>query len=451
MDARVEDVGSEAVELAQLLIRVDTSNPPGNETAAATVLRDWLAARGIDSVLVGPDPARQNLVATVPGRGEGPSIALCGHLDVVPAGEVEAWRHPPFGGELYDGMLWGRGAVDMKAQVATRAAALVGLVRSGVTPAGTVRLIAQADEEVNSAGVGMSWLVRERPDLRTDWALEEGGGRHLTLPDGRDAVLFGVADKALMPVELHVRGPGGHACSPAAVPNPALTLARMLASIEAAPVERELVPAATRMLQALLGDAAAAVHGDDIDSLVAAARRDVPALASTLDAITRTTYTPTMLCGSAAVNVVPDHATATIDCRLLPDHSGDAAVEWIAEAVEGAARDGEQWEVRERAAVGGSSSEPDDAFTRACQEALTRVDGSTPVMVPTMNAFYTDAGHLRREWNTVTYGLWPWKFTTPADYHAGVHAPNERIDVRDVAYAAQWHLELLLGLAGAHE
>jgi acetylornithine deacetylase/succinyl-diaminopimelate desuccinylase-like protein len=446
--ARFADIGPNAIELARALIRVDTSNPPGRETVAATVLKEWLAAHGVASELVGPDPDRRNLVATVPGRGDGPSIALCGHLDVVPPGELEAWQHPPFAGVLDDdGYVWGRGAVDMKAQVATRAAALVALVQSGVTPAGDVRLIAQADEEVNTAGVGMRWLVEHRPDLRTDWALEEGGGRHITLPDGRVAVLYGVADKSLLPIELHARGAGGHASNPAAVHNPVLTIARLLAALEAAPHRRDLVPAAARMLGGILGEPE--VDADDLDSLVVRAQRAVPELAASLDAITRTTYTPTMLRGSDAVNVVPDHAVCRIDCRVLPGRSADAAVEHLRGVLAEAQVAGDSWELVPAASgpVGGSASEPDAAFTAACEEALERVDGRPLVMVPTMNSFYTDASHLRRAWGTVTYGLWPWKHTAPADYQAGVHAPNERVRADDIAYAARWHLELLLELA----
>jgi acetylornithine deacetylase/succinyl-diaminopimelate desuccinylase-like protein len=92
-------------------------------------------------------------------------------------------------------------------------------------------------------------------------------------------------------------------------------------------------------------------------------------------------------------------------------------------------------------------SEPDDAFTAACEQALERVDGRKLVMVPTMNSFFTDATHLRRAWGTVTYGMWPWQHTTPADYQAGVHAPNERVQAADIQYAARWHLELLLEMA----
>ncbi len=447
ISGRYADVGPNAIELARALIRVDTSNPPGRETVAATVLKEWLAAHGVESELVGPDPDRRNLVATVKGRGDGPSLALCGHLDVVPAGELDAWQHPPFAGVLDDdGFVWGRGAVDMKAQVATRAAALVALVQSGVTPPGDVRLIAQSDEEVNTAGVGMSWLVEHRPDLRTDWALEEGGGRHITLPDGRVAVLYGVADKALLPIELHSRGPGGHASNPAAVHNPVMALARALTAFDTARKRRTLVPAAERMFRGILGDD---IDVSDIDAIVAQAQAAVPELAASFDAVTRTTFTPTMLRGSDAVNVIPDHAVARIDCRMLPGASQSDALERLSAILARNGEDGDSWELVPAASgpVGGSASEPDDAFTAACEQALERVDGRQLVMVPTMNSFYTDASHLRRAWGTVTYGLWPWQHTTPADYQAGVHAPNERVKADDIAYAAKWHLELLLEMA----
>lgn len=447
-ETRFLDVGQNAIELARSLIRVDTSNPPGNETVAATVLKNWLASHGVESELIGPDPARQNLVATVKGRGEGPSIALCGHLDVVPVGELSAWKHPPFAAVLDDeGFVWGRGAVDMKAQVATRAAALVALVQSGVEPLGDVRLIVQSDEEVNAANVGMSWLVNNRPDLRTDWALEEGGGRHMVLPDGRAGVLYGVADKTSLHLELHAYGEGGHASSPGDVRNPVITIARLLERLERADHKRSLVAPAEYMLRELLNERGVI---DDVDTLVSRAQKALPELASSIDAITRNTYTATMLRGSQAVNVVPDHAICGIDCRVLPGHDVQSAISQLEDILHGSDGDsGGSWRLimPERSSVGGSSSEPVVEFTDACARALERIDGRPITMVPIMNPFYTDASHLRQVWGTTTYGLWPWKHTPPVDYQSGVHAPNERIKAQDIAYAAQWHLELLLDLA----
>lgn len=439
------DIGPNAVELARALIRVDTSNPPGRETVAATVLRDWLASHGVEAELFGPDPERRNLVATVRGRGTGPSLAMCGHLDVVAAGDPAAWTHPPFAAVLdEEGYLWGRGAVDMKAQVATRAAALVGLAQSGMQPAGDVRLIAQADEEVNAGGVGMQWIVEHRPELRCDWALEEGGGGRLVLPDGRIGVTVGIAEKALLRLRLHARGSGGHASNPRAVTNPVLTIARLLDALAQAPIERDLVPAADAMLRSIVGPGAPT----DLDALLAAAQAALPTSAAALDAITRTTYTPTTLRGSDAVNVIPDHVTCGIDCRLLPGRDPADAVAHLRTIFAAAARPDDDWELEVASEpVGGTASHADEAFTRACEAALERIEGQPLVLVPSMNSFYTDASHLRRGWGSVTYGLWPWKHTPPTAYQAGVHAPNERVKADDVAYAARWHLELLLGLA----
>src|SRR2546423_11679860 len=139
-DAAIRD---EATELLRDLIRIDTSNPPGNEAPAANLLREYLEANGIACEFVAADPERPNLIATIPGSGDGPSLAFCGHTDVVPADDAQDWTHPPFAGHLDDdGWVWGRGAVDMKNQTASRAVAMAILVRSGFRPKGDLRFIA---------------------------------------------------------------------------------------------------------------------------------------------------------------------------------------------------------------------------------------------------------------------------------------------------------------------
>lgn len=149
-----------ALGLARELIRVDTSNPPGRETAAAELIRDWLAERGIASELIGPDPTRLNLISRIEGSGQGPSLMLMAHTDVVPA-PLENWTVDPFGGVIADGWLIGRGAVDMKNELAARVAAFAEFAAGGTRPRGDVVLVAEADEERNVSDVGMSWLVRE--------------------------------------------------------------------------------------------------------------------------------------------------------------------------------------------------------------------------------------------------------------------------------------------------
>ena len=159
------DLQTEVAELLRDLIRIDTSNPPGRETPAAMLLKDYLEANGVACELVARDPDRANLIARIPGTGEGPSLALLGHTDVVPA-DAEDWQHPPFDGHLDDdGYIWGRGSVDMKNETASRAVTMAALARSGFQPGGDLVFVAEADEEDGTEEVGMAWLVKARPDI----------------------------------------------------------------------------------------------------------------------------------------------------------------------------------------------------------------------------------------------------------------------------------------------
>src|SRR5207248_9843356 len=170
----------EVTELLQELIRVDTTNPPGNETRAAELLRDYLEESGVSCELYARIPERANLVARIPGRADGPRLLFLSHTDVVLADPSE-WAADPFGGELREGEVWGRGALDMKGQVASSAVAIASLAREGFEPAGDLIFAATADEEVGD-DFGLSWLCSEHPDaIRCDYAVNEGGGDRLEL------------------------------------------------------------------------------------------------------------------------------------------------------------------------------------------------------------------------------------------------------------------------------
>jgi acetylornithine deacetylase/succinyl-diaminopimelate desuccinylase-like protein len=165
----------EATELLQRLIRLDTVNPPGNETLAAELLRDYLAESGVAAELYAKVPERANLVARIPGRGEGPRLLLLSHTDTVLADAAE-WQLDPWSGELRDGEIWGRGALDMKGQVAANAVAIASLAREGFEPSGDLIFAATADEEVGE-DFGLSWLCREHSDaVRAEYCVNEGAG-----------------------------------------------------------------------------------------------------------------------------------------------------------------------------------------------------------------------------------------------------------------------------------
>ena len=210
-DDRWRDLQSEVVDLFTALLRVDTTNPPGNETACALVVRDYLAGNGIESTLVGELPARQNLVARLEGSRPGPTLTMMGHLDVVPADAGE-WSVPPFAGVVKDGYVWGCGATDMKNHVAAEAVALARLKRSGADFAGTIKYAATADEEVGDV-CGVRWLCEHHPDtMRCDYLLNEGMGG-LWLPvGGKKVFLLAAGEKAFAQFLIRTRGRGGHAC-----------------------------------------------------------------------------------------------------------------------------------------------------------------------------------------------------------------------------------------------
>jgi len=283
---------TEAVALLQDLIRVDTSNPPGNETAAAELLRDYLVRHGIECELVARVPGRANLVARIPGTGGGPSLALTGHTDVVPA-DARDWQRPPFAAEIDgDGYLWGRGAVDMKGHTATNAVALATLAREGFRPRGDLVLIAQADEEDGSEAVGMQWLVEARPDLRVDYAVDEGGGERIPLTDGGVAVTVGVAEKACLPVLVTALGEAGHASVPYLAANAVPRLATLIGRIAAYRPERTLLPVVRRILEQLGAD-----PDGDLDAAVAHVAARAPTLGDELPALLSLTLAPTRLQG----------------------------------------------------------------------------------------------------------------------------------------------------------
>ena len=186
----------EVTELLRDLIRLDTVNPPGNETRAATVLQEYLARNGVASELLAKTPERANLVARLPG-GDGPTLLLMAHTDTVLADPAE-WARDPWSGDLVDGEVWGRGALDMKGNVAAAAVAFASLAREGVCPPGDVLLALTADEEVG-VDHGMSWLATAHSDaVRAAFALNEGGGERCVL-GGRVYYLCCVGEKATAP------------------------------------------------------------------------------------------------------------------------------------------------------------------------------------------------------------------------------------------------------------
>src|SRR5438046_5032667 len=241
----------EVTELLQELIRIDTTNPPGNETRAAELLRDYLEDSGVACELYARVPERANLVARIRGRGDGPTLLFLSHTDVVLADAAE-WSADPFGGELRDGEVWGRGALDMKGQVAASAVALASLAREGFEPAGDLIFAATADEEVGD-GFGAQWLCDTHPDaVRCDYLINEGSGERLEL-GGKPFYMCSVEEQMSAPFRLRVRGRSGHASMPGIAANALVKAARFITALGDYRPDRQVTPEVEALLETVTG------------------------------------------------------------------------------------------------------------------------------------------------------------------------------------------------------
>jgi len=417
----------EVTDLLQRLIRVDTTNPPGNETAAAELLRDYLQGSGVACQLIGKVPERANLVARLPG-GDGPSLLFLSHTDVVLADPAE-WSVPPFSGELRDGMVWGRGALDMKSQVAANAVAIASLAREGFKPSGDLIFAATADEEVGE-GFGLEWLCEAHPDaVRCDFAINEGGGDRIELADGRPIYVPTVAEKMTAPFRLRVRGRSGHASMPGIADNALVKAAQLIERIAAFRPEPQIGPEAEAFLSVVVGAVPPPQEAVGQTRAVTAAGADV------VEALLSATFSPTMIAASQKRNVIPAVCDVEVDCRLLPGQHPEH-VEPLIRAVLGGDIDYDlEWTEEAR---GGTRSPLDTPLWRALEEWVAEVEPGAKA-APLACVGFTDSHWLREAFGTVAYGFFPSTGELPPEVATTlVHSADERIPVSDLELGVGW-------------
>jgi acetylornithine deacetylase/succinyl-diaminopimelate desuccinylase-like protein len=411
---------AEVTQLLQELIRLDTVNPPGNETQAAELLRDYLGDHGVQSELHARTPDRANLVARIPGRG-GPSLMLLSHTDTVVADAAE-WDADPWSGEVRDGELWGRGALDMKNQVAAEAVALASLAREGFEPAGDLVFAACADEEVGE-GFGLPWLCAEHPDaVRTDYALNEGAGERMEL-FGRAFYLCSSAEKMSSPFRLRVRGHAGHASVPGIADNALVKAAPLIERLAAYRPELRLGPETSAMIQVVVGQEL------EPEEALRLARETDEAAAELLEPLLAFTLSPTMISASERRNVIPHLCEVEVDCRLLPGQTQDE-VEPVLREVLGDGDYSLEWiEAR-----GGTRSELGTPLWDAVESFVASIEPEA-TLLPVCVAGFTDSHWLREAFGTVAYGFFPSKAMDPQLASRLIHSANERIVLDDLELA----------------
>jgi acetylornithine deacetylase/succinyl-diaminopimelate desuccinylase-like protein len=423
----------EAVDVLQELIRVDTVNPPGNETQAAEILRAYLEEAGVACELYAKVPERANLVARLPGRGDGPTLVLLSHTDTVLADPGE-WSLDPWSGELQDGHVWGRGALDMKSQVAASAVAMATLAREGFEPAGDVLFGACADEEVGD-DFGLSWLCREHPEaVRADYCINEGGGDRVEV-NGRTVYLCSTAEKMSSPFFLHVHGRSGHASMPGIADNALVKAAPLIEKLGAMRPKPRLLPETEAFFRAL---------GSVPDPEELPPRLDAlePAIRAMVEPMLSLTVSPTIIEASHKRNVIPGRCDVDCDCRLLPGQTqAEAEIELRECLGEG------DYELEWIEGVGGTSSALDTPLWEAI-ESFVREEEDGAILSPVVLPGFTDSHFMRDAFGTVSYGFFPMR-TMDSELAARlIHSADERIAVEDLELGTRFLLHLVRTLEG---
>ena len=408
----------EATELLQELIRLETVNPPGNETRAAELLRQYLGDNGVESELYAKVPERANLVARIPGNGTGPRLVLLSHTDTVLANPAE-WELDPWSGDLREGQIWGRGALDMKGQVAASAVAIASLAREGFEPRGDLIFAACADEEVGT-GFGLQWLCQEHPEaVRAEYCVNEGAGDRLVL-GGRVFYVCSTAEKMSSPFRIRVHGRSGHASRPGIADNALVKAAPLIELLGRFQDTPELGPEVEAFLRAVTGSVPTP------DRAVEAAR-EVHLLAGDLvEPLLGTTVSPTQIVASQGRNVIPALCEVTVDCRILPERTQAEVESQLRELLGESDLDFEWLEGH-----GGTRSPIDTPLWDAVEAFIADTEPGAQV-VPLLLSGFTDSHWLRQAFGTVAYGFFPMRTMEPEVAARLIHSADERIEVEDL-------------------
>ena len=410
----------EAKTLLQRLIACDTSNPPGREAQAAAILEAYLEPFGIECERVAKDPERPNLLARLRGRGDGPSLAFLGHLDVVQARRQD-WTVEPFAAVERDGAIWGRGSVDMKCQVAATAVALATLAREGFVPNGDLMLILTADEEVGDAAVGAPFFVEQKPDLRPDYVVGEGAGERYETPGGPIYLLdHGVKQTASATLTVHGRPADASLADHAA--SATSELARLLTRLD----EYEPTPRIHPAVEPLLELLAPGVDGDV--ARVAAARAANPGLGLVIGALVTNVFQATVITAPGPRNVVREEVSVTVSCVALP---GVTKAELEAELRQALGEGRYTLEVAEP--EGGLLSPTTSPLRAAIEEFLAERDPRAR-LVPTLGYGYSDCDTMREAYGSITHGFIPFPNADPLVNLTTKHGIDERVRLDDLAF-----------------
>jgi acetylornithine deacetylase/succinyl-diaminopimelate desuccinylase-like protein len=434
INCQAQTLEDEALNWLQQFIQVDTINPPGNETRAVEFIGNILEAEGIPYQTAESAPGRGNIWARL-GGGDEPALILMQHTDVVPA-DPKYWTTDPLSGDIRDGYLWGRGALDMKGTGISQLATFISLKRAGVPLNRDVILVATADEEAGGL-LGAGWMVEHHPEVFENAGLliNEGGYGQQTAKE----LLFKVEVTQKVPVWLRLTAVDnpGHGSMPQA--NSSVTrIVEALNMVRENPFAPRIVPAVDTMFKSLSHSAAPEWKKPYSDmakavkkpGFLAKLQKQTPVL----HALVRDTCSMTRLGASNKINVVPPEAWAELDCRILPDRPSEV---FVAELNEMLAGTGVKVEVI--MAFTPAVSDTDTRLYRAIEKVMTQRHPGSRV-IPVVSTGFTDS-HFTRDLGIASYGFDP--VVVPAAEVIRIHGNDERVNIEAFKRGVSDHLQII--------
>ena len=431
------DLTAEVTDLLQQLIRNscvnDGSRASGNEIRSADLLAGYFDGSGLDIERYEPAPGRTSLVVRIEGRRpDAPSLMLMGHTDVVPA-NASRWRHDPFGGELIDDEVWGRGAIDMLNLTASMAVATRRLALEGFRPDGTLIYLAVADEEALGTWGAEHLATRELDAVRADYVLTESGGIPIPGGDGDLRLPVLVGEKGSCWCSLRVTGTPGHASLPYDTDNALVTAARVVQRLADHRPETQIHDTWRRFLAGMALPDEITAPLLDPDRLVGALAGLPQGMARQFHACTHTTIAPTMAHGGTKTNVIPDQVDLQLDIRTLPGQTLPDVRAVLDEALGDLADRVEMIDAHDDPST---ASPVDTPLWDSLGRTTTAFYGGSH-LVPMLSVGATDARFFRRLGATAYgFGLFSQKLTFE-DFGRMFHGDDERVDVESLRLSTE--------------
>ncbi|MCB9742554.1 MAG: M20/M25/M40 family metallo-hydrolase [Alphaproteobacteria bacterium] len=438
--------GDETLALLQRLLREPTVNAPdanANEVSLASMLAELFQAEGLEPEVLESAPGRGNVVVRLRGDGSGGEpVLLSGHLDVVPV-EPDHWERDPFAGEVHEGWMWGRGAVDMKHMVAMEVMTLLLLRRQGVPLKRDLIFAGVADEEAGCEQ-GSLWLAENHPEkIRGEYVISEIGGFTLHM-NGKSIYPVQVAEKGIAWLTITARGTPGHGSLPNR-DNPIARIARAAELLATRRLPHHVTPVVERFVRTLAeqqpvpnslvlkGLLSKPLCGHVLDKVF-----PDPELAATFDAVLHNTANPTGLKAGLKINQVPGEASMQVDGRLLPGQTAEDLVAEITQLI------GPGYEITVDRTMPGSVSDPDDPISGLIDDVL-RTHDRDAVPVRNMLPGFTDAKAYTRL-GMKCWGFSPLKLPPGVKFTRMFHGHNERVPVEGVRWGQRALVDLVARL-----